>query len=97
MMDSLEDINTLFDVLAKTNIENAEASMEEDKINILALVEKEIGFVEFNNLVNNLLRVWVVGLLMNLVHREEEEGEGKNERLRKPPFCQYFLASEKMK
>jgi len=45
MIDSLDDVTTLLDVLSKTSIENAKASREEDKRDILALVEEKFGFL----------------------------------------------------
>ena len=57
-----DDIRKLF-----ARIEDAEASYEEDKINILKLVENEIGFSQWNNKVNVLVWEWIMKPLLSVV------------------------------
>ncbi len=69
MVESLEDINKLLDVLSKTSIENANASREEDKQNILKLVAETIGYANLNMKINNLYRDWITGILLNVAEQ----------------------------
>jgi tetratricopeptide (TPR) repeat protein len=64
MMSAVGDINTLFNVLAATMIQNAEAYAPEDLEKILKLVEEEIGYTKLNNSVNELIRRWVMDTLV---------------------------------
>jgi len=69
MIESLSDIDNLLKALAKTKIENAKASREEDKTNILALVEESVGgHAELNIIVNKSVRKSIIGIL-----KEEEQ------------------------
>ena len=64
MMNAIGDtINELFKVLAATRIENAEASVEDDRLKILKLVEDNVGFFELNQAVNGMIRKWVMDTL----------------------------------
>lgn len=61
MVQTLNDaygITKLWDTLAKTDVQSAQASQMIDKIRILDMVEKGPGFTALNNKVNSLLRRW---------------------------------------
>merc|ERR1712038_244140 len=58
------------------NIENAQASVEEDKIRILHIVEQSIGYAKLNQTVTALIRKWVMETLEAEV---EERGLARNE------------------
>ena len=61
MIQSLSKIKTLLDALARSRIENAKASFDEDKKYILSLVEEEYdGCTLLNNQVNDLMRQWII-------------------------------------
>jgi len=77
MISSLEDYNELYDVLGKTRIELAEASVDQDKKNILELVEKTVGFSDLNNKVNVLLREWIMGVLLSEAEKGDPKGKKK--------------------
>jgi hypothetical protein len=64
MMNAVGDINTLFKVLAATMIQDAKASVPEDREKILKLVEENIGYNELNHSVNKLIRRWVMDTLV---------------------------------
>lgn len=52
-------IDELFDALANTQVELAEASRETDKVNILKLVKQGPGYHTFNVEINQLMRKWI--------------------------------------
>jgi tetratricopeptide (TPR) repeat protein len=60
--------NTIYNTLGGTNIQNAEASIEEDKINILRLVEEGCGAEKLNIRVNVLLRKWLQAVLVESIY-----------------------------
>eukprot|EP00979_Chaetoceros_neogracilis_P016299 scaffold7625_cov249-Chaetoceros_neogracile.AAC.7 len=57
-------INSLFKVLAATMIQEAEASMPEDREKILKLVKDTVGYTKLNHSVNELIRSWVMDTLV---------------------------------
>ena len=73
MIEDLGNIDTLFNALSNTKIENAKASRPDDEKNILALIEDEIGYKEFNVVVNVLLREWISSVLLSVVVDEDED------------------------
>jgi tetratricopeptide (TPR) repeat protein len=64
MMSAVVDISTLFRVLADTMIQEAEASVPEDREKILKLVEDTVGYTKLNHSVNELIRRWVMNTLV---------------------------------
>jgi tetratricopeptide (TPR) repeat protein len=60
MMNAVGDINTLFKVLAATMIQDAKASVPEDREKILTLVKDTVGYTKLNHSVNELIRRWVM-------------------------------------
>jgi tetratricopeptide (TPR) repeat protein len=71
MIEALGDIDNLFNALSNTRIENAEASLPEDKKNILALIEGTVGYTEFNITVNVLIRDWISSVLFSVVEADK--------------------------
>merc|ERR1712157_553422 len=70
-----EDPNKLFDILGSTKIEEADASQQSDKDNILALVEEGPGYDFVNAEVNSSLRQWIFRTLEETVKKEEEQSQ----------------------
>jgi len=66
--ESLSDINNLLNALAKTKIENAKATQEDDKKNIFALVEESVGHAKLNNIVNLSIRKSLIGVVKEEAH-----------------------------
>jgi tetratricopeptide (TPR) repeat protein len=60
--------NKIFNALAGTMIQNAKASVEEDRKNILRLVQEGCGVDKLNARVNKLLREWLNQNLVEFVH-----------------------------
>ncbi|CAB9524044.1 Kinesin light chain [Seminavis robusta] len=54
-----EGLQSLYKALGQTQIENALASIERDRVVILELVAKQCGFKVMNQKVNELLRSWI--------------------------------------
>ncbi|CAB9496912.1 Polyubiquitin (Fragment) [Seminavis robusta] len=52
-------IDQLYRTLGNTRVEHADASQEEDKANLLKMIEQGPGFRALNVRVNDLLRAWV--------------------------------------
>ena len=53
------DIDALYHVLANIQVQNARASMDQDRVTILQMIEDSIGYANLNAYVNELLRAWV--------------------------------------
>jgi tetratricopeptide (TPR) repeat protein len=70
--------NKIYDVLGGTNIENAEASFKEDKINILRLVQEGCGAKELNTRVNGIIREWLNNALEEFIGDLDSILEAKN-------------------
>lgn len=68
----LEVAHGIFKVLGKTKIEEANASVEEDRINILSIVNNSIGTSALNCKVNCLMRSWVNGNLNRVIKELDE-------------------------
>jgi tetratricopeptide (TPR) repeat protein len=68
---SSDGINTLYQSLAKTKVENAKASEEEDRTRILKLIDDGPGFDALNAAVNECLRRWVKQIIVLEVTRRE--------------------------
>lgn len=58
-----EGIKPLFEALSNTNVQEAQASIESDKVSILKTIEQNEGCVTINQKVNNLLRDWVFSVV----------------------------------
>lgn len=59
----------IYEVLGNTKIEDAQASIEKDKENILKLVEQGGGCEALNNAVNDLLRNWIRNVLLDVYNQ----------------------------
>mmetsp|Transcript_2751 Transcript_2751/g.3884 ORF Transcript_2751/g.3884 Transcript_2751/m.3884 type:complete len:540 (-) Transcript_2751:62-1681(-) len=74
-LDGVSDenhIDNLFGVLSATNVENAEASYESDRTDILHIVKTNTGYEEFNVTINTLIRKWVLRLIEDAAHLKLE-------------------------
>ncbi|CAB9520254.1 Kinesin light chain [Seminavis robusta] len=71
VVDNEGGINTLYETLGNTKVENANASVESDRLSILGQVQSDVGYSVLNNLVNDLLRGWMQGVLTQLVETRE--------------------------
>lgn len=70
-------IDSLYEALSRTKVEKAEASVEDDRLQILAMVEKGPGYATFNRRINELLRKWAkdtVCSMMTILGEEAERG-----------------------
>jgi tetratricopeptide (TPR) repeat protein len=72
-------IDTLCKALAQVNIEQAEASVKQDKERILDLIRKHTGFQKVNGLVREGLRAWVGRAIISLVEERCSHGETTSE------------------
>jgi tetratricopeptide (TPR) repeat protein len=70
---NLQGSSKFLDLLGNTKIEDAEASVEADKVNILNLVRAEVGTATLNNDVNTLYRKWIVTCLNTIVSELDEK------------------------
>jgi len=66
-------VDPLFEALAKTRVEKAHASVEDDRIQILGMVEQGVGFRNLNHRVNDFLRRWVRGVIDSIVQARSKE------------------------
>ncbi|GFH52693.1 hypothetical protein CTEN210_09169 [Chaetoceros tenuissimus] len=64
-------VEKLYDVMSNIDINNAEASIEQDKDNIMCLVNQEGGTGHLNYEVRAILRRWVHKKIDEIVKREE--------------------------
>jgi len=74
-LDGVSDenhIDNLFGVLSATNVENAEASYESDRTDILHIVKTKTGYAKFNITINTLIRKWVLRLIEDAAHSKLE-------------------------
>jgi tetratricopeptide (TPR) repeat protein len=67
-------LDDLFDALSNTKVENAHASLEADKENILQIVANGPGCYELNVVINGLLREWVRDIVFDAAKDAEERG-----------------------
>jgi tetratricopeptide (TPR) repeat protein len=87
MMSALGNVDNLFKVLNSTMIQNAKAFAPDDRDKILKLVEETVGYTKFNQSINNLIRRWVMDLLvaefekMNGSKDMRNNHDGDNEKL----------------
>lgn len=70
------DINVLYKALGSTSVENAQASVEQDRVQILQMIESTVGHTPLNHRVNELLRAWAE----NVVLEQVEKHKGKPEK-----------------
>lgn len=66
-------VHDLFDALNNTNIQDAQASREDDRNRILQMVEESTGAVVLNNQVNEMLREWFRKTLDDFATREHSD------------------------
>ncbi|GFH56839.1 hypothetical protein CTEN210_13315 [Chaetoceros tenuissimus] len=71
MENSSEGIDQLYSFLAKTRVENAQASVEEDRVRILKLIEEGPGYDTLNHAVNDCLRDWLKQVIVIEVESRE--------------------------
>eukprot|EP00930_Biecheleria_cincta_P038781 TRINITY_DN26651_c0_g1_i1.p1 TRINITY_DN26651_c0_g1~~TRINITY_DN26651_c0_g1_i1.p1 ORF type:complete len:824 (-),score=207.93 TRINITY_DN26651_c0_g1_i1:87-2558(-) len=71
-------ISDLWRVLGDLDIASAEASVPDDKENILGLIEKSPGFQQFNYLVARHLQGWIVSTSEMYLKREFEVNKGES-------------------
>lgn len=93
--DGKNGVDELFAALAKTKVENADASRQSDKDNILRLVEDGPGCYKLNMEVNHLMRTWVRETVFDAVKEMEEglvHGGGAQEDLSKRAEIAVFVA-----
>jgi tetratricopeptide (TPR) repeat protein len=68
-----DHIRKLFGVLSSTNVENAEASYESDRTDILNIIKtKTGGYENFNVTINTLIRQWVLRLIEDAAQSKRE-------------------------
>eukprot|EP00797_Seminavis_robusta_P006229 Sro1414_g270680.2 (796) ;mRNA; r:19356-21743 len=60
-------IDMLYDTLGNTKVQNACASVEQDRQTILEMIESSVGYHVLNSQVNDLLRSWVKQVIRQLV------------------------------
>eukprot|EP00557_Chaetoceros_sp_GSL56_P001646 CAMPEP_0176503402 /NCGR_PEP_ID=MMETSP0200_2-20121128/15343_1 /TAXON_ID=947934 /ORGANISM="Chaetoceros sp., Strain GSL56" /LENGTH=762 /DNA_ID=CAMNT_0017902689 /DNA_START=2361 /DNA_END=4649 /DNA_ORIENTATION=- len=75
-------IHDLYDALNNTNIEDAQASREDDRKRILQMVEETTGAEVLNNQVNDMLRKWISKILDEFAARESLGPNGEAEQIR---------------
>ena len=68
-----DHVEIRFETLAKTKIENANASEESDKTKIIKEVEENIGKTHLNEQVNEKLRKWIEGVLLETMEEKSSE------------------------
>ena len=64
-------LNKIFELLANTRVQDAEASNPDDKDKILELIKEGPGYTEFNITVNDLIRNWVIQIASDEVQVAE--------------------------
>ena len=66
-------IHTLFETLGKTRVQDAQASVESDRLAfaILARVESEVGYQGLNKQVNDMMHEWMLTVLSELAETTE--------------------------
>eukprot|EP00978_Attheya_sp_CCMP212_P039479 scaffold205742_cov63-Attheya_sp.AAC.1 len=87
-------MGVLYEALASTKVQNGKASVEADRLHILALVEaQDGGYMATNVLVNMHLRAWVRSVLEDLVKEKGtkvergREGGTEADQLAYAQFC----------
>ncbi|CAB9523937.1 Hydra magnipapillata [Seminavis robusta] len=71
VVDTGGGVNALYETLCNTKVEKANASVDSDRLAILGQVKSDVGYSVLNNLVNDLLRGWIQGVLTQLVRARE--------------------------
>ena len=79
-------IDKLFEVLEKTRVQDAQASVEQDRIAILSTIHKAAGYRALNHRVNELLRGWVRTVISEIMEKRHHESIG-SEDLEYSGFC----------
>jgi len=78
MYEGVEDVMT---ALSGTRIEDAKASREDDKVNILRLIESGKGFDYVNGKVNERIRMWIDDSMMEVLKMAEDNSNDKTKDL----------------
>jgi tetratricopeptide (TPR) repeat protein len=73
ILDVNNGVDQLFDVLAKTKVENAQASMPEDVNQILKILRDGPGFHFANSKVNTYIRKWVSDTVNEVVRSRKQD------------------------
>jgi hypothetical protein len=73
-----ESLEEMFKTLSGVHIENAKASVEEDRDNILKVVEAGIGVDSLNTRVNDLFREWFFKQLKDFVKELDADADTEN-------------------
>jgi hypothetical protein len=71
-------LERLYEVLGKTDIEEADSSVPQDKTRILDLVKKELGCKRLNRRVNQFLRQWVHSEIRTQILARHENAKSLN-------------------
>jgi tetratricopeptide (TPR) repeat protein len=72
-----DSFQKIFAALASTKIEEADASVEQDRVKILRIVEAGGGTASLNIAVNKLIREWIFGNLKDFVKEELDDNVKK--------------------
>ncbi|CAB9516000.1 Kinesin light chain [Seminavis robusta] len=92
-----EIMNVVYDALAKTRVEDAQASVETDRLAILELIQKGPGFAAVNRKVNQLIRLWVRQNISEIVDKSEDISARRGDFLafakRCDQACELYLAA----
>merc|ERR1712232_1183325 len=75
LVEGKKGLDEVWKALMNIDMENAEASIEDDKINILKIIKGGVGFEEFNSIVSERLRTWMVSSLKELTAKAESAGQ----------------------
>ncbi|CAB9497847.1 Hydra magnipapillata [Seminavis robusta] len=97
------NLDAFYDVLSKTRVQNAQASVDKDRAAILEMIGERPGYAVINRFVNELMRQWLGGAIAETVatwqqvghvrHRDvlySMLGQGdkkRNDRLAYATFC----------
>ena len=75
------DLNVLYNVFGRTEIENAVSSYESDGDIILSLIRTTVGYDELNHKVNELLHCWIRGVIQTqTMDRRKYDGQQPSNR-----------------
>lgn len=66
-------LDDLFNALALTKVQDAQATSQQDKLNILKLIEDGPGFEKFNAEINRFLRSWIENTVLEAASDVEEK------------------------
>ena len=69
-MTEMDGVEVLYDTFGKTKVQNASSSVDRDREMIMSLIESTVGFHTFNRHINDLLRGWVKGVILQLLENQ---------------------------